>query len=257
MIKLHYRIAFMTILRKEVYRILNIWPQTLLPPAVTMSLYFVIFGNLIGDRIGEMGGYSYITYIVPGLVMMSVISNAYGNVVSSFFSAKFQRHIEELMVAPVPSHVILLGYISGGMVRGLLVGLIVMAISLFFTHLPLHNLLVMFSVFVLTALLFSIAGFINAIYAKNFDDISIIPTFVLTPLTYLGGVFYSIEMLPSFWQWVSLFNPILYIINAFRYSILGVTDIPLWVAFSLILLFNVLLYSYAIYLLQRGTGLRT
>lgn len=250
-------IAFYTILRKEIYRILSIWPQTLLPSAVTMCLYFFIFGNLIGERIGEMEGYPYITYILPGLVMMAVITNAYGNVVSSFFSAKFQRYIEEMLTAPVPHQVILLGYIIGGVMRGLLVGLIVMLISLLFTRLHLHNLLVTVAVFVLTASLFSIAGFINAIYARNFDDISIIPTFVLTPLTYLGGVFYSIDMLPTFWQWISLINPILYMINAFRFGILGVSDISIWLAFSLIIIFNLIFYSFALYLLKQGTGLRS
>ncbi|HNI64045.1 MAG TPA: ABC transporter permease, partial [Agitococcus sp.] len=206
-------IALQTILTKEIRRFTRIWVQTLLPPAITMSLYFVIFGNIVGSRIGQMGGFDYMQYIVPGLIMMSVITNSYSNVVSSFYSAKFQRSIEELLVSPVPHHIILTGYVLGGVARGLLVGLIVTILSLFFTHLSLHHLfIIIYSVFI-TATLFSIGGFINAVFAKSFDDISIVPTFILTPLTYLGGVFYSIENLSPFFQNVSLFNPIVYMVN--------------------------------------------
>ncbi len=248
--------AFNTIVYREVRRFLRIWMQTLLPPAITMSLYFVIFGNLIGSRIGEMGGYGYMEFIVPGLIMMSVITNSYGNVVSSFYGTKFQRHIEEMLVSPIPISVILIGFVAGGVARGLAVGLIVTCLSLFFTDLQIHNLWVTVSVVLLTAILFSLGGFINAIYANSFDDISIIPTFVLTPLTYLGGVFYSITLLPEFWQQVSLINPILYMVNTFRYGILGVSDIHLGAAFAIIGVFVIGLYSFAYYLLKIGKGIR-
>ncbi|WLQ17315.1 ABC transporter permease [Hahella aquimaris] len=250
-------IAFNTILIKEVRRFTRIWSQTLLPPAITMTLYFVIFGNLIGPRIGEMGGYSYMDFIVPGLIMMSVITNSYANVVSSFFGMKFQHSIEELLVAPVPNYVILLGYVGGGVARGLAVGVIVTAISLYFTDLQIHSLPVVVSVVFMTAVLFSLGGFINAVYANKFDDISIVPTFILTPLTYLGGVFYSITLLPEFWQNVSLINPILYMVNAFRYGLLGVSDINLGAAYGMILLFIVALFSFSMRLLNKGVGIRT
>jgi ABC-2 type transport system permease protein len=252
-----YWVAFVTILRREIYRIFWIWPQTLIPPVVTMSLYFVIFGQLIGQRIGEINGVAYVTYLVPGLVMMSVITNSYGNVVSSFFSARFQRQIEEILVAPVPGQVMLLAYVIGGMTRGLLVGSIVMGMALFFSPVPIHHFGVTMGIFILTASLFSLAGFINAIFAKNFDDISIVPTFILAPVTYLGGVFYSIELLPEFWQWVSLLNPILYMVNGFRYGILGTSDIAVEWAFLLVIFFNLLGYRYAVYLLKKGVGLRS
>ncbi|WP_207063782.1 ABC transporter permease [Motiliproteus sp. SC1-56] len=251
-----HTIALTTIVRREVRRFLRIWMQTLLPPAITMTLYFIIFGNLIGSRIGEMGGYDYMEYIVPGLIMMAVITNSYGNVVSSFYSTKFQRNIEELLVSPVPNFIILTGFVIGGMARGLLVGLIVTCLSLFFTQLQVHNLGVMVSVVLLTSVLFSLGGFINAIYANSFDDIAVVPTFILTPLTYLGGVFYSISLLPEFWQKVSLINPILYMVNTFRYGILGVSDINVGFAFGIILLFIVGLYTYALYLLRIGKGIR-
>lgn len=253
---MRYRIAFETIVVREVLRFLRIWPQTLLPPVITMSLYFVIFGNLIGPRVGEMGGFSFIEYIAPGIIMMSVINNAYGNVVSSFFGAKFQRHIEEMLVAPVPAYVILAGYVMGGVARGLMVGLLVTGVSLFFTELSIEHPWVTVSIVVLTAILFSLGGFINAAFARKFDDISIIPTFVLTPLTYLGGVFYSIELLPALWQSVSLANPILYMVNGFRYGILGVSDIPLSVAYAVITVFIAALSAASLYLLQRGAGIR-
>lgn len=249
-------IAFATIVYREIRRFLRIWMQTLLPPAITMTLYFVIFGNLIGPRIGEMDGFNYMEFIVPGLIMMSVITNSYGNVVSSFYGTKFQRHIEELLVAPVPLSVILVGYVCGGVARGLAVGFIVTCLSLFFTDLQIHHLGVTLSVVLLTAILFALGGFINAIFANSFDDISIVPTFILTPLTYLGGVFYSISMLPEFWQGVSQLNPILYMVNTFRYGILGVSDINVGFAFSIIFGFVVILYSYAYYLLKTGKGIR-
>ena len=249
-------VAFSTLLTREIRRFIRIWPQTLLPPAITMTLYFVIFGNLIGQRIGEMNGFAYIEYIAPGIIMMAVINNAYANVASSFFSAKFQNHIEELLIAPIPNYLILAGYVMGGVARGLLVGIIVTIVALFFTKLHVQHLFITLSMVILSAVLFSLGGFINAIYGKSFDQIAIIPTFILTPLTYLGGIFYSIDLLPEFWQQASLFNPILYMVNAFRYGILGVSDIPIGFAFGIIMLFIVGLASFALYLLNRGTGLR-
>ena len=235
---------------------MRIWVQTVLPPAITTTLYFVIFGNLIGSRLGAFDEFSYMQYIAPGLIMLAVITNAYANVVSSFFSSKFQRHIEELLVSPLPNYLILLGFVGGGVARGLVVGVIVSGISLFFAELHIHNAPVMITVITLTAVLFSLAGFVNAIYARSFDDISIVPTFVLTPLTYLGGIFYSIEMLSPFWQKVSLLNPILYMVNAFRYGILGISDINIYAALAIIVLFIVALYGFSINLLHRGVGIR-
>ncbi|MFC6669191.1 ABC transporter permease [Marinobacterium aestuariivivens] len=249
-------VAFWTIVVKEVRRFMRIWPQTLLPPAITMTLYFIIFGNLIGSRIGEMGGFDYMEYIVPGLIMMSVITNSYGNVVSSFYGTKFQRHVEELLVSPIPNWIILSGYVVGGVARGLGVGLIVTLLSLFFTDLQVHHLFVTVFTVLLTSILFSLGGFINAVFANSFDDISIVPTFILTPLTYLGGVFYSIELLPEFWQGVSMLNPILYMVNTFRYGILGVSDISIVFAFAMLLVFIAVLFSYSLYLLQKGKGIR-
>lgn len=249
-------VAFITIVRKEIRRFTRIWAQTLLPPAITMTLYFIIFGNLIGSRIGEMGGFNYMEFIVPGLIMMSVITNSYGNVVSSFFSTKFQRNIEELLVSPTPNWVILSGYVLGGVSRGLAVGLIVTLLSLFFTKLQIHSFWVTIATVMMTSVLFSLGGFINAIFANSFDDISIIPTFILTPLTYLGGVFYSIQLLPEFWQAVSQLNPILYMVNTFRYGILGVSDINIGFAFTVIILFNLALFTIALKLLNMGKGIR-
>lgn len=250
-------IALQSILYKETNRFMRIWVQTLVPPAITMTLYFVIFGALVGSRIGEMGGFSYMEFIVPGLIMMSVITNSYSNVASSFFSAKFQRNVEELLVAPVPNCIIVLGYVGGGVARGILVGLIVSLLSLFFVDIKVHHLFILMSTVVLTATLFSLAGLINAVYAKTFDDISIIPTFVLTPLTYLGGVFYSLSLLPEFWQYVSKVNPIVYMVNAFRYGFLGVSDVNLVFAFSVIIGFILVFFSFAMYLISKGTGLRS
>lgn len=249
-------IALVTITRKEVRRFLRIWMQTLLPPVITMALYFVIFGSLIGSRIGQMGGVDYMSFVVPGLIMMSVITNSYSNVASSFFSTKFQRSIEEILVSPTPNYIILLGFVLGGVLRGLAVGVIVTLVSLFFTDLSVHNLAVTVSVVVLTAVLFSIAGFINALFAKSYDDISIIPTFILTPLTYLGGIFYSIDMLPPVWQWLSQLNPILYMVNAFRFGMLGVSDIDVGMAFLSIFVFIAALSALALYLLYSGRRLR-
>lgn len=252
-----YWTAFQTILTKEVLRFARIWVQTVLPPAITMALYFIIFGKLIGEQIGDMEGFRYIDFIVPGLILMSVISNSYANVVSSFYSSKFQRHVEELLIAPLPNWVILAGYVAGGVARGLVVGVVVTIVSLFFSDLTIHSYGVTLLVFILTSILFALAGFINAVYANSFDDISIVPTFILTPLTYLGGVFYSITLLPDFWQTVSLANPVLYMVNAFRFGLLGVSDIPLWMAFLIIIGFIVALFAFAIYLLNKGVGIKS
>ncbi len=250
-------IGFRTIVRKEVTRILRIWGQTIVPPAITMTLYFIIFGNLIGRRIGDMGGFSYMQYIVPGLVIMSVITNSYGNMVSSFFGAKFGKHIEELLISPLPNWIILAGYVAGALLRGLMVGGVVLAVSLFFTPIEVQHPLIMVSMLLLTAIVFALAGMVNAIFAQKFDDIAIIPTFVLAPLTYLGGVFYSISLLPEFWQDVSVFNPILYMVNGFRYGMLGVSDVSLVQSYGVILAAGALLFAWCLLLLRRGTGLRT
>ena len=250
-------IALWTLVLKEIKRFTRIWPQTLLPPSITMAMYFIIFGNLIGSRIGDMDGFSYMDFIVPGLIMMSVITNSYSNVASSFFSNKFQRSIEEMMVSPMPNWVILSGFILGGMARGLGVGLIVTVVSLFFTRLTMEHPLLTVLVVVLTSALFSIGGFINALLAHKFDDISIVPTFILTPLTYLGGVFYSISMLPDFWQGVSMLNPILYMVNVFRYGFLGVSDIPVGWALAAIFAFIIVLFVAALTMLERGKGIRS
>jgi ABC-2 type transport system permease protein len=250
-------IAFKTIVIKEFLRFIRIWKQTVLPPMITTGLYFIIFGNLIGERIGTMDGYQYIDFIVPGLILMAVITQSYANTVSSFFMAKFQRNIEEMMVSPTPNYIIVLGYAGGGIARGLIVGIAVTTVSMLFTRLNIHNIAVLLSIVLLTATLFSLAGIINAIYARTFDDISIIPTFILTPLTYLGGIFYSINLLPEFWQNVSLANPILYMINAFRYGFIGVSDIHLTVSYSIILAFIAVLYLYCLRLLNQGVGIRS
>jgi ABC-2 type transport system permease protein len=249
-------VAVKTIIRKEMSRVLRIWIQTVVPPAITMTLYFIIFGNLIGRRIGTMDGFDYMQYIAPGLIMMSVITNSYGNVVSSFFGAKFGKHVEEMLVAPMSYATIIIGHVAGGVLRGLLVGMLVTVIALFFTKLEVAHPFIMISIVLLSSIVFSLAGFINAVFAKKFDDISIVPTFVLTPLTYLGGVFYSISMLPEFWQNVSKANPILYMVNAFRYGILGTSDIGIGQAYAILLVFVVLLFSGCMFLMRRGIGIR-
>jgi ABC-2 type transport system permease protein len=249
-------IAFITILRKEIKRFTRIWVQTLLPPVITMALYFVIFGTLIGARIGTMEGFSYIQFVAPGLIMMAVLTNAYSNVVSSFFSAKFQRSIEEVLVSPTPNYIILLGYTMGGVARGLAVGLLVTVMALLFTHLHMHSWLITLTIVLLTSMLFSLAGFINAVYANTFDEISIVPTFILTPLTYFGGVFYSISMLPEFWQHLSRLNPILHMVNAFRYGILGVSDVNIGYAILGLVIGVAVLFFISLRLLKTGKRLR-
>ncbi len=249
-------IALKTIVVKEYLRFIRIWIQTVLPPAISVGLYFIIFGELIGSQINDIDGYKYMDFIVPGLILMSVITNAYANVVSSFFSAKFHHSIEEMLVSPLPNYIILIGFVSGGLARGIIVGITVTLVSMFFSDFQIHSYSVTIGVFILTSILFALAGFINAAYARNFDDITIIPTFVLTPLTYLGGIFYSIKMLPEFWQNVSLVNPVLYMINAFRYGLLGVSDIDLTTAFIIIIAFILVLYYFSLRLLRLGVGLK-
>jgi len=249
-------VGFKTLVRKEVLRVLRIWIQTIVPPAITMTLYFIIFGNLIGRRIGMMDGFDYMQYIAPGLIMMSVITNSYGNVVSSFFGAKFGKHVEEMVVSPMSNATIIMGHVAGGILRGLLVGCVVTVIALGFTDLSIEHPLVTFSMVILASTVFALLGFTNAVFANKFDDISIIPTFVLTPLTYLGGVFYSISLLPEFWQKMSLANPILYMVNAFRYGILGTSDISIGYAYMIVGFFVIALFTLNLTLLNRGVGIR-
>jgi ABC-2 type transport system permease protein len=250
-------ISLESIARKEMIRIFRIWVQTLVPPVITMTLYFIIFGSFIGSQLQDIGGYDYMAFIAPGLIMMAIITNSYSNTVSSFFSTKFQGNIEELLVSPTPNWVIVLGYVAGGMTRGLCVGVLVSMVSLFFIRPPLYSVFHIVLFAVLTSFVFSLAGMINGIFAKKFDDISIIPTFVITPLTYLGGVFYSLSLLPQFWQTISKINPIIYMINGFRYGFLGISDISVWVGLGMLVLFSILLFSVNIYLLRKGTGIRT
>lgn len=250
-------VAFSTIVRKEIVRFMRIWSQTILPPAVTMSLYFVVFGKLLGDRIQDFGDFSYIEFIVPGLVMMSVITNSFSNVASSFFSSKFQRSVEELLVSPVPNWLIVAAYVVGGAARGLLVGVVVLFVSMFFTQLTLHSLPLILVFLLLTALTFAMAGFTNGMLAKKFDDIAIVPTFLLTPLTYFGGVFYSIDLLPGIWPTVSKANPILYMVNGLRYGFLGVSDIPVPVGLAILVVFLIGLFVLNLKLMKAGHGLRS
>jgi ABC-2 type transport system permease protein len=249
-------VALQTIVRKEVVRVLRIWIQTIVPPAITMTLYFIIFGNLIGRRIGTMDGFDYMQYIAPGLIMMSVITNSYGNVVSSFFGAKYGRHIEEMLISPMSNATIIIGHVAGGVLRGVLVGSLVTIIALFFTKLDVQYPLVTISIVFLSSVVFALAGFINAVFASKFDDISIVPTFVLTPLTYLGGVFYSISLLPEPWKTISLANPILYMVNAFRFGILGKSDIDISTAYAILVFFSILLFVVCLQLMRRGIGIR-
>ena len=249
-------VALYTLMRKEVTRFIRIWTQTLIPPVITTCLYFLIFGNLIGPRIGPMQGHTYIDFIVPGLVMMSIITGAYTNVASSFFSSKFQRFIEEIMVSPVPNYVILIGYLTGGICRGIVVGGIVLVVSSLFANVNIVSHVITIAIFILTALVFSLGGMLNGMFARKFDDVSIIPNFVLTPLIYLGGVFYSVQMLPQFWQTVSLANPLLYVINVARYAFLGSSDVGIWVSFTVIGLSIAILFTICMVLLERGYGMR-
>ena len=249
-------IGLQTIVIREFSRIIRIWAQTLVPPAITATLYFLIFGTLIGSRIGDMGGYTYVQYIAPGLIMMQVITNSYGNVVSSFFGAKFGKHIEELLVSPLPNWLIVAGYVAGGLTRGLIVGAVVTIITLLFTDLHVYSVTVVLSAVLLSSTVFSLGGMLNAVFAKNFDQISVIPTFVLTPLTYLGGVFYTIKLLPQWAQTISYANPILYMVNAFRYGFLGRSDVDVRLAYTIMIAAVLVLYGTCTWLLHRGVGTR-
>jgi len=250
-------VSLFTISRRETTRIFRIWVQTLVPPVITMTLYFIVFGTFIGSQLSEIKGYEYMAFIAPGLIMMSIITNSYTNTVSSFFSTKFQKNIEELLVSPTPSWVIVLGFVSGGMVRGLSVGFLVSIVSLVFIRLPLHSVVYTVLFAFLTSFVFALAGMINGIFAKKFDDISIIPTFVITPLTYLGGVFYSITLLPEFWRLISKANPIIYMIDGFRYGFLGISDMSVFTGLGMLVVFAVVLFGVNLYLLEKGTGIRT
>lgn len=252
-----YFTALKSLAVKETNRYLRIWVQTLVPPVITTSLYFIIFGKMIGGRIGDMGGFSYMEFIVPGLIMMSAITSSYANVSSSFFSQKLQKNIEELLVAPVPTHIIIWGFVIGGLGRSLLVGTLVTIVSLFFVTLNVHSWIIVILTLLMTAILFSLAGLINGVFAQSYDDVSIVPTFILQPLTYLGGVFYAISMLPPFWQGVSKINPIVYMISAFRYGFLGTTDVPIAVSITILVLFISVLYTVCYYLVNTGRGLRS
>lgn len=248
--------AFSMLLTREILRFGRIWVQTVLPPMIMTALYFIVFGHLIGPRIGEIDGVRYIEYLVPGLILMSVITQSYANSVSSFFGAKFARHVEELLVSPMPNWLIILGYVAGGVARGFAVGAAVTLVAVLFADLAVHSVINLIGVAILTSVLFALGGLINAVYATHFDHISIVPTFVLTPLTYLGGVFYSISMLPEFWQQVSLFNPILYIINGFRYAMLGIGDVPIWSTYLILMVGIALAFAYVLRLFNKGIGLR-
>ena len=250
-------VAYKTIVRKEVLRFSRIWKQTLIPPVITNILYFIIFGNLIGDRIGEIESFSYTDFIFPGLLLMSVITHSYTNTVSSLYISKYHRYIEELLVSPIQNYTILAGFITGGVIRGLSVGVVVILAAQFFVTFTVHNIFLMLVVIFLSSTLFSMCGFLNGLFANDWDDINVIPTFIMTPLTYLGGIFFSISMLPGVWQEIALINPILYLINALRFSMLGITDVSIMIAFSIILLFNIVLASLCLYFLNIGKGLRT
>lgn len=250
-------IAFKSILYKEIYRFMRIWRQSLLPSAITVILYFLVFGHVLGNQIKMVEGFSYLQYIAPGLIMMTIITNAYTNVVSSFYICRFEKSVEELLVAPIPNYFILLGFSISGVIRGLIVGSIVTVVALCFTHLHIHNLLIVVMIALLTALLFALAGFTNALYARKFDDTMIVPTFILTPLTYLGGVFYSLSLLPPFWHSLSLLNPIVYMVNTFRYGFLGISDISIIIAFVLLIVTTVIIFIWNLHLLNKGVGIRT
>jgi|TARA_B110000259_G_scaffold95762_1_gene110811 ABC-2 type transport system permease protein len=250
-------IAYKTIVRKEVLRFSRIWKQTLIPPVITNILYFIIFGNLIGQRIGNIENFSYTDFIFPGLLLMSVITHSYTNTVSSLYISKYHRYIEELLVSPIENYTILAGFITGGIIRGLSVGVVVILAAQFFVTFTVHNIFLMLAVILLSSTLFSMCGFLNGLFASDWDDINVVPTFIMTPLTYLGGIFFSISMLPGIWQDIALINPILYLINALRFSMLGISDVSVSFAFFIIIAFNILLATLCLYFLSIGKGLRT
>ena len=245
-----------TLTYREIRRFFRIWQQALIPSVITTMLYFVIFGSFIGSRIGSMGGFEYMQFMAPGLIMLAVITNSYSNVVSSFYGNKFSRSLEELLVSPMPTYLILIGFVAGGVARGIIVGILVLITSLFFTEIVVQNIFLTLLVIILTAILFSLAGLLNAIFADSFDDINIVPTFILTPLIYLGGVFYSITLLSETWQIISKLNPVLYMVNAFRYGMLGVSDINVNFAIGMISFFIIIFYTASLYILKKGIGIR-
>ena len=252
-------ISFYTMLRKDIVRMFRIWVQTFLPSVITSCLYFLIFGSVLGSRIGEMQGVNYMSFVVPGLVMLAIVTNAYSNTSFTFFQSKFFfRGIDEILVSPTPPWLLILGFISGGIVRGVLIGFIVLLVSIFFTglHLAIHNVLVIFGFAVLTALVFSLAGLVNGVYAKSIDGINLVPTFVLTPLVYLGGVFYSVHSLPGWAQTFTFINPIFYLINGFRYGFLGIADIPIWISLAVLVGMIAFLVAVNWYLIRTGLGLK-
>jgi ABC-2 type transport system permease protein len=250
-------ISFYTIVRKDAARMFRIWPQTFLPSIITSVLYFLIFGSFLGSSIGEVQGVPYILFVVPGLVMLAVVTQSYANTSFVMFTSKFfGRNIDEILVSPTPPWILVAGYIAGGVVRGVVVGVLVLLVSLFFTHLVVYSYLTILLFLVLTSLVFSLAGLVNGVYAKSMDGISIVPTFVLTPLVYLGGVFYSVESLAPFWRAVTQVDPIFYIINGFRYGFLGASDVPILYSTGLLLLFTAVFTGIAIYLIRNGLGLK-
>lgn len=244
-----------TILRKDMQRNLRVWRQSFIPPAISSILYFIIFGNLVGRNVGDLHGFTYSQFIAPGLIMMHLITNAYSNCSSSIFVAKLSHYIEEILVSPLTAFFILLGFMLGGIFRGMVVAGIVTVISFYFTHVHLYSLIIFLIVSFLTAMIFSLAGIINALFAKTFDDINVIPVFVLTPLIYLSGVFYSLHVLPHFWQTVSLFNPLIYIVNSARYGYLGYHGTSVFVAISILMLIAFGLFAFTYYLIKKGYGL--
>ena len=248
-------IGYYTMMRKEFMRILRIWVQTLLPSVITTSLYFIVFGKFIGSQLAPIHGYSYIQFIVPGLIMMTIITNSYTNTVSTFYFAKFMRNIDEILDSPMPDWVVIVGFVSGGVLRGMIVGVLVLLTSLFFTHLSIYSAGILIVAAILTSTLFSLAGLINAVFAKGFEAVNIVPIFVLTPLTYLGGVFYSIDQFAPVWKTLSLFNPILYMVNAFRYGFIGVSDVPIATSFAVLIGFSLLFLIIVLYLFRQGIGL--
>ena len=249
--------SFYTIVRKDVVRIFRIWPQTFLPSIITSVLYFLVFGKVLGGRIGDIGGHLYITFVVPGLVMLAVVTNSFSNVATTFFQAKFfARNIDEILVSPTPPWVIIAGYVAGGMVRGITIGLLVIIVAAFFSPLPLTHPFIILLFLILSSLIFSLAGLVNGIYAKSFDGITIVPTFVLTPLVYLGGVFYSAQALPPLWQKFTFADPIFYLVDGFRVGFMGFSDVSLGISLAVLGTLTAILIAINWYFIRTGLGLR-
>ena len=244
-------IAYKTITIKEILRFVRIWIQTILPPMIVAFLYLLIFGFVVGSRVGQMAGQDYVHYLVPGVILMSAIMHAYSNTVSSFYLTKFNRSIEEILVSPIPDWLIIAGFVTGGIVRGIAVGLAVFMVAWLVVGFALPNLVIFSLILLLTTTLFSIAGFINAIFAKSFDDITIVPNFILMPLTYLGGMFYDVRILPEFWQNVTQINPIFYMIDGFKVAFFGSASIPIIVSIAILLAMIIALFLLAVFLMQR------